>query len=160
MSTAPLEDVSTVEKLDTCPEIARVQCQCHLTSDNIKWAFHMLASSFCREGFTYRTGEVNNCHSVEVEIDDYEHVSGLDEVTETIDEIPVTSMHLASPGVRSNSRDVHQSRQTRIDDFVAEWAMYVLEQMRPYPNDGPLFEAEDRHFMVYQFEPDLYVIMD
>lgn len=32
--------------------------------------------------------------------------------------------------------------------------------MRPYPNDGPLLEAEDCHFLVYQFEPDLYVIMD
>jgi hypothetical protein len=81
-----------------------------------------------------------SAHNVEVEIDDYEHVSGLDEVTETIDEIPVASMRIAFPSSRlhSNHRlgDVHRSRRTRIDDFVAERAMYILEQMRPYPNDG------------------------
>ena len=99
-------------------------------------------------------------HNVNVGIDNYEHVSGLDEVTETIDEIPVESMHLASHSIRSNSGGVHQPQQTCIDDFVAEQAMYILEQMRPYPKDGPLFEVEECHFMMYQFEPDLYVIMD
>ena len=37
--------------------------------------------------------------------------------------------------------------------------MYVLEQMRPYPNDDPLMIIEENQFMVYQFEPDLYIIM-
>ena len=105
-----------------------------------------------------------SAHNVEVEIDDYEHVSELNEVTETIDEIPVASMCIAFPSSRIHSNrglgDVHWSQQTHIDDFVAEWAMYVLEQMRPYPNDGPLVEVEECRFMVYQFEPDLYVIMD
>lgn len=47
-----------------------------------------------------------SAHNFKVEIDDYGHLSGLNEVTETIDEIPVASMHLASPRVRSNSRNV------------------------------------------------------
>ena len=40
-----------------------------------------------------------SAHNVKVEVDDYKHVSELDEVIETIDEIPVTSMHLASHSI-------------------------------------------------------------
>lgn len=99
-------------------------------------------------------------HNVEVEVDDYKYVGGLAETTEIGDEIPVTSIQLALLEVRSSSRHVHCPRRTCIDDFVAERAMYVLEQMRPYPNDDPLLVIEEDRFMVYQFEPDLYVIMD
>ena len=59
-------------------------------------------------------------HNVEVEVDNYKYVGGLAKTTEISDEIPVTSIQLTLPEVRSSSRHVRCPQQTHIDDFVAE----------------------------------------
>ncbi|RDB29688.1 Retrovirus-related Pol polyprotein from transposon opus [Hypsizygus marmoreus] len=92
-----------------------------------------------------------------VDLGEAERLRGLADTTATVDTLHVGSVQVDASSVESES----VTQPHLLGDLVAQRAMAVLEEMKPYPlDDAPMLQLDERRFLVYRTEGGKHVIHD